>query len=126
MDANGQNLIEEWLNAFPPKLRTKIKSKCVAIFARANAEGRLTPPRYEKLQNPYTDLIRIGFERDKVAYRIFACYGKGRGAVWLLAGGKEQNDRYRPPGILDTALNRRASILGGVSTVRSTCLLETR
>ncbi len=125
VDARDQSVIEVWLNTFQENTRTKIRSKLVTIFERANAEGRLKEPRYELLQGAYKDLIRIGFELNRIQYRIFACYGdERRGVVWLLAGGKEQNDRYRPPGILDTALERRANILEGVSQVRPTCLLE--
>ena len=125
VDANDQNLIEAWLNRFQEKTRKQIKSKLVAIFAMANAEGRLTLPRYEKLQDPYRDLIAIRWERNKIQYRVFGCYGdEARGEVWLLAGGKEQNNQYRPPGILDTALERRANVLQRLSRVRPTCLLE--
>jgi hypothetical protein len=125
VDAGGQNLIEVWLTTFPQNVRTKIRSKLVTIFGRANAEGRLKEPRYERLQGASRDLIRIGFELNRIQYRVFACYGdEGRAVVWLLAGGKEQNDRYRPPGILNTALERRANVLQGTSQVRATCLLN--
>lgn len=125
VDTSGQNLIEAWLSAFPQGVRTKIRSKCVTTFAMARAEGRLRGPRYERLQGAYTDLLRIGFEVNRIRHIIIACYGdEGRGVVWLLAGGREHNNQYRPPGILDTALERRANILRREARVRPTCLLN--
>lgn len=125
VDSSGQNAIEDWLNTFRQRTRIKITSKLVAIFERANAEGRLTYPRYETLKPPHNDLIVVRFERDKTQYRVFACYGnQGRGEIWLLAGGQEQNDQYRPQGIRDTAIEHRTRILNRTSQVRPTCLLE--
>ena len=126
VDAQGRNQIRDWLDSFRnKKTRTQIRSKLVSLFEQANAVGTLTYPRYEKLLGLHSDLIAIRWPRNKIAYRVFACYGnEARKEVWLLAGGTEQNNNYRPPGILETALVRRADILSGKGQVTATCLLE--
>lgn len=124
-DASGENVMMAWRDSFRLNVRTKIRSRCVTTFAMTNAEGRPREPRWERLQGPYTDLMRTGFEKNGIRHILIACYGnEGRGSIWLLAAGTEHNDRYRPPGILDTALERRANVLAGVARVRPTCLLE--
>ena len=125
VDTQDRNQIKDWLDSFQESTRTKIRSKLVALFAQANAVGRLTYPRYEMLQGQHSELIAIRWERARIQYRVFACYGnEARKEVWLLAGGTERNDNYRPPGILETALTRRADILSGKGQVTATCLLE--
>lgn len=125
VDSSGDNLISQWLNEFREPTVGKIRSRLVAIFQLPNAEGRPNPPRYEVLHGKHNDLIAIRFKINNTQYRVFACYGnKGRGEIWLLAGGQEQNDQYRPQGILDTAIERRTRILNRTSQVRPTCLLE--
>ena len=125
VDAQGRNQIKIWLDSFQRNTRTKIRSKLVSLFEQANAVGQLTYPRFEKLEGEHSDLIVIRWERNRIQYRVVACYGnETRKQVWLLAGGIERNDRYRPPGILDTALEHRAEILTGKGRVTATCLLE--
>lgn len=97
----------------------------VSIFEIPNAVGFLKLPRYEMLKGQHSDLIAIRWERDKIQYRVFACYGsEARKEIWLLAGGTEHNDNYKPPGILETALARREDILTGKGRVTATCLLN--
>lgn len=125
VDSQDRNQIKIWVESFREKTQTQIRAKLVSLFERANAVGRLTLPRYERLLGQYSDLIAIRWERDKIAYRVFTCYGNEvRKEVWLLAGCIERNNRYRPPGILDTALERRADILSSRGQVTATCLLE--
>lgn len=126
VDAQGRNQIKDWLDSFRnKKTRTQIRSKLVSLFQLPNAEGALKYPRYEKLLGQHSDLIAIRWERNKIQYRVFACYGnEARKEVWLLAGGTEQNNHYRPPGILATALERRSDILTGKGRVTETCLLQ--
>lgn len=125
VDSQGRNPISIWLDSYQIKTRTQIKAKLVSSFQIANAIGRLTVPRFESLSGQHSDLIAIRFEKRRVAYRVIACYGiEVRKEVWLLAGGTEHNNHYRPPGILETALARRADILFGGGQVTATCLLE--
>lgn len=125
VDALDRNQIKVWLDSFQKNTQTKIRSKLVSLFEQANAVGQLTYPRYEKLEGQHSDLIVIRWERNKIQYRVFACYGnETRKQVWLLAGGKEKNNHYRPPGILETALVHRTEILTGKGRVTATCLLE--
>lgn len=124
-DSDGQSVIAAWLDTFPDKLRLKIKSKLVTMIQVAWAQQALKEPLFERLTGEaYRDLIAMRFERNKVVYRVFACYGEeARGQVWLLSGGTEKNNRYKPPGVLDTALGHRASIMRNRTLVKPTCLL---
>ena len=122
----GRSVIADWLNEYRENIRVQIHSGLVAIIHRAWAVEDLTLPRFEKLKGAHRDLIAVRLERDKVQYRVFACAGVGLplARVWLLAGGTESNNRYRPTGALETALARRAAIIGNPNLVRPTCLLE--
>ena len=124
VDDNGVSQIQVWLNTFKPEKREAIRSKLVAALNVANTVGRLQPPRFEIPEGRYRDLIVIRWERDKVAYRVFACYAPNvqPPEIWLLVGGTEHNDRYRPPGIWDTAMQRRSAVLQDRNRVRPTCL----
>ena len=123
VDNNGLSQIQAWLDASPMAKRERLRSKLLAILQGANAVGRLKYPRFEVPEGRYRNLIVIRFERNKVAYRIFACYGNVQPpAIWLLACGTESNDNYRPTGIWDTAMQRRADILQDRTRVRPTCL----
>ena len=125
VDALDRNQIKNWLNSYQKNTRTKIRSKLIALFEVANAVGYLTYPRYEMLKGQHSDLIAIRWMGNRIQYRVFACYGsEARKEIWLLAGGTEKNDNYIPPGILETALARRADILTGKGRVTATCLLE--
>ncbi len=125
VDSSGQNPIRGWLEAYPQNTATKIKSKCLAAILMADAAGVLKYPRFEKLQPPYDDLIRLAIEVEGVAHRIITCYGANRYEVWLLACGYEHNTHYTPPGLLDTAHNRRIDMFQGKGRVEPTCLIET-
>jgi hypothetical protein len=67
-------------------------------------------------------MFKIKFEKRRVAYRVFACYGPERKEVTLLAGAAERNNQYRPPGVFDTAARRRDEILSDRRRVVPTCL----
>lgn len=128
VDDAGKSEIQKWIDSLPPEKRTPTKSspksKLLAVLEVANAVGELKGQRFEVLERPYRDIIRIGWERGGVAYRVFACYGNTQPPeIWLLAGGTEHNNNYRPPGILDTAMQRRAAILQDRRRVRRTWLL---
>ena len=125
VDAQDRNQIRIWLDSFREKTRTKIRTKLVSVFEIPNAVGYPKLPRYEMLKGQHSELIAIRWERDKIQYRVFACYGsEARKEIWLLAGGTEKNNNYRPPGILETALARREDILTGKGRVTATCLLN--
>lgn len=124
LDGDGISAIQTWLRTFTPKTRESIRSKLVTRFMVANAEGSLKYPGFELLDGQYRHLIEVRFERNKVAYRVLACYGNVVGEVWLLVGAIEQNDQIRPPGAFDTALSRRATMLNNNMRKGPTCIFK--
>jgi len=121
VDSNGSNQIEEWLNSLPKSTRTPVRVKLTNILIMHGVQEQLRPPRFDPL-GAGRNIFKITFEMRKVAYRIFACYGPGRGEVTLLAGAVERNNQYRPPGVFDTAARRRDEILSDRRRVVPTCL----
>jgi len=75
VDHNGASQIQVWLDAVPTEKREPLRSKLLAVLQGANAVGQLKYPRFEIPEGQYRDLIVIRFNWNKVAYRVFACYG---------------------------------------------------
>ena len=123
VDTSGSNQIEAWLRGLRPNTRTKVRSKLLSIFNNADALG-LEVPHFEKLHGIYSKLVAIRFQVLRVAYRPLCFYGPRTGDGTLLAGATERNNHYRPAGILDAALGRRADVLADWKRTVPTCLLE--
>ena len=123
VDASGSNQIEAWLSKLAPNTRNKVRSKLVWMLNNADALG-LELPHFERLHGRYSELIAIRFEVLRVAYRPLCFHGPRRGDVTLLAGATEHNNHPQPPGIRDTALERRADVLADLRRAVPTCLFE--
>jgi len=125
VDASGSSQIATWLADLPPSTRLKVRSKLLWVIVNHTALGQpLSPPFFEALSGNHSGLIAIRFQVLGVAYRPLCCYGPRTGDVTLLAGATEHNYHYRPPGVRDTALARRAEVRADGKRAMPTCLFE--
>ena len=120
VDSDGSNQIEAWLDSLPKPARTPVRARLTGILIMHSVQEQLRPPTFDPL--PGRRMFKITFEKRRVAYRVFACYGPERKEVTLLAGAVERNNQYRPPGVFDTAARRRDEILSDRRRVVPTCL----
>jgi hypothetical protein len=120
VDSNGLNQIEAWLDTLPRSARAGVRAKLTGILMINRVQEQLRPPRFDSL--PGRPLFKINFDERRVAYRVLFFYGPGRKDVTLLAGAVERNDRYRPPGVFDTAARRREEVLSDRRRAVPTCL----
>ena len=110
VDANGNNVISEWLDGFPEDRRASVKGKLDNRLHYIRSAPRIRDDWMEKLEGEDDGIYEIKVSIGNVEHRILACYGPGAGQITMLFPAREQNDRLRPAGARRTARERAAMI----------------
>jgi hypothetical protein len=111
VDSKGVNRISEWLQLIPVEARVEFENMLDLLKGRT----LLTRPDTGKLTNELEGLYEFRFAVKNIQYRPLFCYGPNTKAreITILAGATKKNDRFKPPGIGNTAMSRAKEIWAG-------------
>jgi hypothetical protein len=106
LDESGDNQIQAALDALDPATRIKVRAKLTTRLQYLADPMAWSPPQAKKLEGGGVEIWEIRFEVLGVQYRPLVWRGPGRVAT-LLMMANEKNDRFVPPGAIETAKARR-------------------
>ena len=93
-----KNLIREWLDAQPEKVRHKFDQ----TLRNLQLVERMKPPFMKKIHG-HKNVFEVVITVNKVQYRPLGGYGPERSEFTFVMGAIEHNDNIRPPGAFQTA-----------------------
>lgn len=114
VNERGENEIQGWIRALPPKARAKIAER---ILVLRHWPDKTWPLQYVSALRGYAGICEFRIVAFGVQYRPLGCYGPGEGEYTLLAGAIEKGGRLQPPGVGNTAVHRRTIIFQDRSRV---------
>ena len=109
VDGNGNNRISGWLRLIPVEARVEFE----ALLGVLRGKTLLTRPQTAYLKGKrFKGLYEFRFKSNKVQYRPLFCYGPDAKAreVTILVGATKKNNRFIPPSVCGTAMNRASEI----------------
>jgi hypothetical protein len=106
LDSQGKNVIRQWLEDQPLKVRLKVD----AILRNLSVGDRIGPPHVKKIKG-FEGVFEIVVKHDKVQYRPLGGYGPHAGEFTLVLGAIEHNDNIRPPDAFATAETHVANVV---------------
>lgn len=101
----NKNVIKEWLDGLPPKAEAKID--VIINFLKTQMTW---PSQYFSDYKGYDKIYELRISHNNIEYRIFGCYGPGRGKFTLLIGTEEKGDRLVQKDAPKIAVERRKLI----------------
>ncbi len=105
VDPLGVSDFYDWQKGIPKKARYKLRW----VMNYMKVTETWTNTKYFKLLSDGVGEIR--FEIHNRQFRPLGCYGPGKREFTILIGAEEKGNRLKPPGVLETAKERRELVL---------------
>lgn len=107
VDAQGNDVIDQWYRTQPPKLRAKFDARL--HYLRAQPRSGWVRPYFDILKNDCAGLAEIRFEFNNVQYRPLGCFSGELNFTFLLVALEKQR-KFVPPNACTQALARKNEI----------------
>lgn len=113
--SGGESVIDDWINQASKRARAKFEQRVRFLRDRPAAQWH---PDYVHHLHDADGIFEIRFEADRTAHRPLCMFGPdhletsdpNHRYITVLLIPIEHNNKFRPPGAIKTALNRKREI----------------
>lgn len=110
VDAGGQNVIHDWLDAAPATVKAKIQKRLGFLEATPQADWGGARYVAALTGDAWDGVFEIRIRAGNVQYRPLFCYGPGREQATLLCIAEERGGRIEPSSAARVSRERRRLI----------------
>jgi hypothetical protein len=108
--AGGADLFDRDYGRQPPEVRAEFRATLNGLLAQEDITGWCRPNGFDRLSGKYRELGKLRFRVARVQHRPLGFFGPQRGTFTLLIWATERDNKFYPPNVRDTALQRMEQV----------------
>jgi hypothetical protein len=109
-----RNLFDEQYRGQPPAVRAEFRATLNGLRDQP-IDGWSRAAGFDRLSGAYRDLGKLLFKAANAQHRPLGFFGPGENEFTLLIWATERDQKFDPPGVRDTALQRMRAIQNGTA-----------